>query len=97
MFKYNGHEKGATWISFTSLPGRQPISNSFNGISSVVKATILPVSPRFNSAKVFFKAYLDLLQTKVLHLILSVKLKLKNSLKGIIFLKVTQYQLAVGP
>jgi hypothetical protein len=35
IFKYKGSPKGAIWSNSTRLPGKQPISNNFNGIASV--------------------------------------------------------------
>ena len=40
-------------MSSTSAPGKQPISNSFNGIASNAPSEIYPISPIRNDAIVF--------------------------------------------
>ena len=51
--------KGAICTSSTSLPGRHPISKSLRGMVSSVNSLIIPRCPRFKSAIVNFKVYLD--------------------------------------
>lgn len=52
MFRYIGSENGANCTSSTWLPGKQPISSSFNGIFIDETSVMMALSPRFKCAKV---------------------------------------------
>ncbi len=52
-----GSPKGAFCSTTTSSPGMQPISISFNSISELSNALILPFSPDFNSDNFIFQSY----------------------------------------
>ena len=55
MLRYIGSEKGATCTSSTALPGKQPISRSFNGMFIEETSVIMAFSPRLRCAKVTCK------------------------------------------